>query len=60
MAAIAIIGNLVVLFGRLVIPSKRSAQGQIEHAIYLKHLAVSDLLMGIYLAIIAFADIQYR
>lgn len=59
MAAIAIIGNIVVLLGRLIGSTKRT-QGHIEHSLYLRHLAASDLLMGIYLAIIATADISFR
>ncbi|ETN62691.1 hypothetical protein AND_005609 [Anopheles darlingi] len=59
MAAVGIIGNLMVLFGRYVVGS-RSSQAHLEHSLYLRHLAASDLLMGVYLAIIATADIIFR
>ncbi|XP_035781991.1 relaxin receptor 2-like [Anopheles albimanus] len=59
MAAVGIIGNLLVLFGRYVVGS-RSSQAHAEHSLYLRHLAASDLLMGVYLAIIATADIIFR
>lgn len=59
MAGVGIIGNLLVLFGRLFARSKRG-HGQVEHSLYLRHLAASDLIMGIYLAVIAVADIMFR
>uniref|UniRef100_A0A1B0D8I8 G-protein coupled receptors family 1 profile domain-containing protein n=1 Tax=Phlebotomus papatasi TaxID=29031 RepID=A0A1B0D8I8_PHLPP len=59
MAAVGIVGNLLVLFGPLALGS-RGLSCHIEHTIYLRHLAASDLLMGIYLAIIATADIAFR
>ncbi|XP_058055872.1 relaxin receptor 2-like [Anopheles bellator] len=59
MAAVGIIGNMLVLFGRYVVGS-RSSQAHAEHSLYLRHLAASDLLMGVYLAIIATADIIFR
>ena len=59
MAAVGIFGNLLVLFGRLLVRSKRG-HGQIEHSLYLRHLAASDLIMGVYLAVIAIADIMFR
>lgn len=59
MALIGIFGNLLVLFGRLLGHTK-SGQGHIEHSLYLRHLAASDLIMGIYLAVIAIADIMFR
>lgn len=59
MAAIGIIGNLMVLFGRLL--ARANKRGcQVEHSLYLRHLAASDLIMGIYLAVIAVVDIMYR
>lgn len=59
MAAIGIIGNLMVLFGRLL--ARANKRGcQVEHSLYLRHLAASDLIMGVYLAIIAVVDIMYR
>ncbi|XP_065084430.1 relaxin receptor 2-like [Ochlerotatus camptorhynchus] len=59
MAAVGISGNLLVLFGRYVVGT-RSSQAHAEHSLYLRHLAASDLMMGIYLAIIATADIMFR
>uniref|UniRef100_A0A182P9T3 G-protein coupled receptors family 1 profile domain-containing protein n=1 Tax=Anopheles epiroticus TaxID=199890 RepID=A0A182P9T3_9DIPT len=59
MAAVGIVGNLLVLFGRYVVGS-RSSQAHAEHSLYLRHLAASDLLMGVYLGIIATADIIFR
>lgn len=59
MAAVGIIGNLLVLFGRFLSHSK-TTQGHVEHSLYLRHLAASDFLMGIYLAMIAIADIIFR
>lgn len=58
MAGIAIFGNIMVLLGRCLMRSKR--HHNIEHDLFLKNLAASDLLMGVYLAIIAFTDISYR
>lgn len=58
MAGIAIFGNIMVLLGRCLMRSKR--HHNIEHDLFLKNLAASDLLMGVYLAIIAFTDINYR
>lgn len=59
MAGIAIFGNIMVLLGRCLMRSKRGHHN-IEHDLFLKNLAASDLLMGVYLAIIAFHDISYR
>ncbi|XP_058823896.1 relaxin receptor 2-like isoform X2 [Topomyia yanbarensis] len=59
MAAVGICGNLLVLFGRYMVGT-RSSQAHAEHSLYLRHLAASDFLMGIYLAIIASADIMFR
>jgi hypothetical protein len=59
MAGVGVFGNLLVLFGRFLVNTHHS-QTHAEHSLYLRHLAVSDLLMGIYLAIIASADIMYR
>lgn len=59
MATIGIFGNILVLFGRLL-EGSRSAQAHAEHSLYLRHLAASDLLMGVYLATIASADILFR
>lgn len=61
MALIGIVGNVLVLFGRVLGQSKRSNGGhQVEHSLYLRHLAASDLIMGVYLGVIAVVDIMYR
>lgn len=49
------IGNLVVFLGRLFTSTNNKV-----HSLYIRNLAISDLLMGIYLFIIAGADHQYR
>ncbi len=59
MAGIAIFGNVMVMLGRCIMRSKRGNYN-IEHDLFLKNLAASDLLMGVYLAIIAITDINYR
>lgn len=59
MAAIAIFGNLIVLCGRMFAKT-RSTEGHVQHSLYLRNLAVSDFLMGVYLAVIATADILFR
>uniref|UniRef100_A0A8D8P919 Relaxin receptor 2 n=1 Tax=Culex pipiens TaxID=7175 RepID=A0A8D8P919_CULPI len=59
MAAVGVVGNLLVLFGRYLVGT-RSSQAHAEHSLYLRHLAASDLMMGIYLTIIASADIMFR
>ncbi|EDW78563.2 uncharacterized protein Dwil_GK16506 [Drosophila willistoni] len=56
MASIAVVGNLLVLLGRYFYKSRSN----VEHSLYLRHLAASDLLMGIYLTLIACADINFR
>lgn len=65
MALIGIVGNVLVLGGRVLGQSKRSNGGgggahQVEHSLYLRHLAASDLIMGVYLAVIAGVDIMFR
>ncbi|KAM7350285.1 uncharacterized protein ACRADG_008897 [Cochliomyia hominivorax] len=56
MASIAVIGNLLVILSRYFYKTRSNA----EHSLYLRHLAASDFLMGVYLAIIACADIEFR
>ncbi|XP_034101380.2 relaxin receptor 2 isoform X1 [Drosophila albomicans] len=56
MASIAVVGNLLVLLGRYFYKSRSN----VEHSLYLRHLAASDFLMGIYLTLIACADINFR
>ncbi|CAH0558040.1 unnamed protein product [Brassicogethes aeneus] len=55
MGAIGCTGNLIVLLGRLLGPSNN-----IVHSLYLRNLAFSDLLMGVYLFTIASVDQEYR
>ncbi|XP_069683145.1 relaxin receptor 1-like [Periplaneta americana] len=55
MAVLACAGNTVVLLGRLV-----AREPNPVHSLYIKTLALADLLMGIYLMIIASADWHYR
>ncbi|KAH8289847.1 hypothetical protein KR054_011873, partial [Drosophila jambulina] len=56
LASIAVVGNLLVLLGRYFYKSRSN----VEHSLYLRHLAASDFLMGIYLTLIACADINFR
>lgn len=64
MALIGLLGNVLVLGGRVLSQSKRAGgiggAHQVEHSLYLRHLAASDLIMGVYLAVIAGVDIMYR
>ncbi|XP_026470408.1 relaxin receptor 2-like [Ctenocephalides felis] len=55
MAFVAVAGNSLVLGGRLLTRANCP-----KHSLYLRHLAISDLLMGVYLTGIAVADIVYR
>ncbi|CAG9854617.1 unnamed protein product [Phyllotreta striolata] len=55
MGAIGCTGNLIVLLCRRFAPKTN-----IVHSLYLRNLALSDLLMGIYLFIIAAGDSHYR
>lgn len=55
MGTIGCIGNLVVLLGRLLYPTNN-----VVHSLYIRNLALSDLLMGVYLLVIAAVDQHYR
>lgn len=55
MGAVGCIGNIVVLIGRLLAPTTN-----VVHSLYIRNLALSDLLMGVYLFTIAGADHYYR
>lgn len=57
MGTIGCIGNLIVLMGRFLAPTTNN---NVVHSLYLRNLALSDLLMGIYLFSIATADSYYR
>ena len=55
MAALACAGNTMVLLGRLV-----AREPNPVHSLYIKTLAMADLMMGVYLLIIAATDWRYR
>uniref|UniRef100_A0A6P7GA42 Relaxin receptor 2-like n=1 Tax=Diabrotica virgifera virgifera TaxID=50390 RepID=A0A6P7GA42_DIAVI len=55
MGAIGCTGNLIVLWCRRFAPTTNAV-----HSLYLRNLALSDLLMGVYLFIIAAEDQHYR
>ncbi|KAJ9597247.1 hypothetical protein L9F63_011883, partial [Diploptera punctata] len=55
MAVLACAGNTIVLLGRLV-----AREPNPVHSLYIKTLALADLLMGVYLLLIAAADWRYR
>ncbi|XP_046589570.1 relaxin receptor 2 [Neodiprion lecontei] len=55
MAICACSGNILVLLGRLL-----ARESNAVHSLYIRNLALSDLLMGLYLILIAAADIMYR
>ncbi|XP_056633888.1 relaxin receptor 2 [Diorhabda sublineata] len=55
MGAIGCTGNLIVLLCRRFAPTTN-----VIHSLYIRNLALSDLLMGIYLFIIASEDQHYR
>lgn len=54
---LALVGNIVSLVYRLIYDRRRLSLG---YGIFVTNLAVSDLLMGIYLIIIAIADVVLR
>lgn len=56
MATVGFLGNMVVLLGR----GFMSPTHNVVHSLYIRNLAISDLLMTIYLVLIAAADIHYR
>jgi hypothetical protein len=55
MAILACAGNMLVLLGRVV-----AREANPVHSLYIKSLTLADLLMGVYLFIIAEADWHYR
>lgn len=55
MGAIGCVGNIVVFLGRLL-----TRNDNMVHSLYIRNLAISDLLMGVYLFTIAGADYHYR
>nr|XP_027207075.1 relaxin receptor 1-like [Penaeus vannamei] len=55
MGLLACAGNILVLVGRYVVKEPNRV-----HSFYIKNLSLSDLLMGVYLFIIAFYDASFR
>ncbi|XP_064083928.1 relaxin receptor 1-like [Macrobrachium nipponense] len=55
MGLLACAGNLIVLIGRFVVKEPNRV-----HSFYIKNLSLSDLLMGVYLFIIASYDAFFR
>jgi len=55
MATLACAGNTMVLLGRLV-----AREPNPVHSLYIKTLALADLMMGVYLLVIAVTDWHYR
>ncbi|XP_034485945.1 relaxin receptor 2 [Drosophila innubila] len=55
MATLSIVGNLMVLWGRFIYRDENVAVTMV-----IRNLALADLLMGIYLAIIGVQDFRYR
>nr|XP_034321274.1 uncharacterized protein LOC105335195 isoform X1 [Crassostrea gigas] len=56
MALFSVIGNAYVIYYRI----QGSAIGNASQGGFVLHLSVSDFLMGVYLFIIAIADLEYR
>ncbi|KAH9381845.1 hypothetical protein HPB48_020006 [Haemaphysalis longicornis] len=54
-AIVACAGNLLVLVGRVMFREHNEV-----HSFYIKNLALADLLMGVYLLIIAAHDVRFR
>ncbi|XP_077488622.1 uncharacterized protein LOC144099302 isoform X2 [Amblyomma americanum] len=54
-ALVACLGNLLVLVGRLVLREPNAV-----HSFYIKNLALADLIMGVYLFVIASHDVMFR
>ncbi|XP_077541374.1 uncharacterized protein LOC144153602 isoform X2 [Haemaphysalis longicornis] len=54
-ALVACFGNVLVLVGRLVLREPNAV-----HSFYIKNLALADLLMGVYLFVIASHDVMFR
>ncbi|CAN7994956.1 unnamed protein product [Ixodes hexagonus] len=54
-ALVACFGNLLVLVGRMVLREQNEV-----HSFYIKNLALADLLMGVYLIVIASHDVRFR
>lgn len=57
LALLALTGNFTVIIWRSRLKVSVSAK---VHSLFLKNLAVADLLMGVYLLIIALKDVQWR
>ncbi|KAG1674007.1 Relaxin receptor 2 [Nymphon striatum] len=58
-ATLTCIGNTVVLLGRTFFPSNGEETSQIS-LLFIKNLSAADLLMGIYLFVVALKDMDFR
>ncbi|XP_070173749.1 G-protein coupled receptor GRL101-like [Littorina saxatilis] len=56
-SAVAVLGNLASFVVRVCV---QKSGGSLGYSVFVTHLSVSDLLMGVYLAIILVADWWYR
>eukprot|EP00105_Crassostrea_gigas_P034028 XP_019918176.1 PREDICTED: uncharacterized protein LOC105317207 [Crassostrea gigas] len=56
MALFSVIGNAYVIYYRI----QGRIKGNASQGVFVLHLSVSDFLMGMYLFIIAIADLEYR
>ncbi|XP_052685066.1 uncharacterized protein LOC128164975 [Crassostrea angulata] len=56
MALFSVIGNAYVIYYRI----QGGIKGNASQGVFVLHLSVSDFLMGVYLFIIAIADLEYR
>nr|XP_034314027.1 relaxin receptor 2 [Crassostrea gigas] len=56
MALFSVIGNAYVIYYRI----QGGIKGNASQGVFVLHLSVSDFLMGMYLFIIAIADLEYR
>ena len=55
MGLVGVVGNGFVILSRLIVREKNRV-----HSFYIKNLAAADLLMGLFLLSIAFADVSTR
>nr|XP_019922229.2 G-protein coupled receptor GRL101 [Crassostrea gigas] len=56
MALFSVIGNAFVIYYR----NCGEIRGSASHCVFVLHLSISDFLMGLYLFIIAIADLEYQ
>ncbi|KAI8521328.1 G-protein coupled receptor [Branchiostoma belcheri] len=55
LAFFTVLGNSFVILGRLLIKNENNV-----HSLFIRNLCAADLLMGVYLVIIASRDVMYR